>query len=103
MLILRVISVTTLIGNKVAEINSCLNVDIWIESLVIFADNRFGQQARNRHGLTATWHELRGRTHHKNEASLLRLAIIATLAFTDVVTVPRSGSSRKTPFLGEAQ
>jgi hypothetical protein len=65
-----VIVVTALIGNHVAQIDLCLNIDVWVESFGDFCDDRCDQQATNmRHGLMATSHQLRGRTaHNKNEA-----------------------------------
>jgi hypothetical protein len=46
--LLWVISVTTLVGNQVAEIDLCLNVDVWIKSFGICGNNRRDQQTRIR-------------------------------------------------------
>ena len=47
-------------------------------------------------------HQLQGRTAHNKNEAYFALAIIATVALTDAVTVPWSGSSRGTLSLGDA-
>ena len=89
-------SVTTPTENHVAGIHLCLNVDVWTESFGDFGDDGCDQQARNmRRGLMAT-SQLRGRTAQNKNEAYFALPIIATVALTDAVTVPRSGSSRRT-------
>ena len=91
-------SVTTPIGNHVAQI-----VDVWVESSEIFvmADAMNGQEVHHtdcRQPRVSYGLEL----HNKNEG-YFAFAKIETLALTDAVTVPRSGSSLRTLCLGDAE